>query len=406
MVLFNQQKDKLDNKTPDKLENILIYNKSKIPAAACTENLAQKRSLSNLLKNYFSFRKRSFSNGNNSSSDDEGTLIPKHPVPDSDQFEILQRNIPHINHPADVQFCEKYSFPDYNQIIGQGTSGVVRLAVSKSDPSRIFAVKEFRKRKKTEEYHEYLRKMTSEYCIASTMVHENIVQTIDIAHEHDRWYEVMEYCEGGDLFATIRAGQQSEDEVLCYFKQLVAGVAYLHEQGVCHRDLKPDNILINKNGVIKIADFGTSCVFHLQWENCMHKMRGLCGSSPYIAPEEFEGEEYEGQSVDMWSIGIILFAMLFRAIPWESAQPSDPSFSMYLETGKIPQVESLGISDLKTVIYRLLEKTSTKRIKIDELMDMRWFSGIPVCVKEKKLGISPNHSHEIINFEFQQVIPY
>lgn len=285
---------------------------------------------------------------------------------------------------------------------------MVRLAVSKSDPNQIFAVKEFRKRKKSEEYHEYLRKMTNEYCIASTMWHKNIVHTVDIVHEDDRWYVVMEYCEGGDLFSIIKSGQQSREEVLCYFKQIITGVAYLQEHGVCHRDLKPDNILINKDRFIKIADFGSSCVFHLQWESCLHKVKGLCGSSPYIAPEEYEDGEYDGQSVDLWSIGIVLFTMLFRELPWESAQSSNPNYSKYLETGHIPQVETLEILDLKNVLYRLLERNPTKRIKIGELMSLQWFSEIPVCTDGNSLGGDSNHSHEILPFQFQgeNYIPY
>lgn len=328
-----------------------------------------------------------------SSSDSSGNEEqPRHPKPDAKHFEILQTKVEHIEHPEDVCFKQKYRFVN-GHAIGRGASGVVRLAHALGKPDNIVAVKEFRKRRRNEPYHEYLRKMTSEYCIASMMQHENVVRMLDIVHEEDRWYEVMEYCTNGDLFATIHSGQQSREEALCFFKQLVDGVAYLHSQGVCHRDLKPDNILID-GGQIKITDFGVSCVFHLQWESEWHKVRGLCGSSPYIAPEVYDEREYEGRAVDVWSLGIILYAMVFRAIPWEVALEKDVHFLWYLETGRINAIDSLDDIELKQVLYGMLTIDPLNRINLDDIKSSGWFNRICVCFKTKDAP----HSHEILNF--------
>ena len=135
----------------------------------------------------------------------------------------------------------------------------------------------------------------------------------------------MEYCPGGDLYAAIKKGQMSSSEIECCFKQLLTGVAYLHSQGVAHRDIKPENLFFNTCGHLKvgnpclnatfcsglfpfshfavifpslltygvlsfdmqIGDYGASTVYRLPWESTVHMSTGLCGSEPYIAPEQF-----------------------------------------------------------------------------------------------------------------------
>lgn len=98
----------------------------------------------------------------------------------------------------------------------------------------------------------------------------------------------MEYCPGGDLYAVIKKGDLGPAEINSYFKQIIAGVAYLHSMGVAHRDIKPENLLLDGKGHVKITDFGVSDVFRMCWEKTTHLSKGLCGSEPYIAPEQFE----------------------------------------------------------------------------------------------------------------------
>lgn len=179
--------------------------------------------------------------------------------------------------------CEKVA-------IGKGATAVVRLA-HKWDRSteKLYAVKEFRKRRKNESEKEYVKKLTSEFCISSTLHHVNVVETVDLVQNEDKhWCEVMEYCPGGDLYAAIKRGDMSNEVMNVYFKQIVTGVAYLHSMGVAHRDIKPENLLLDGRGHVKITDFGVSDVFRMCWEKQTHMSKGLCGSEPYIAPEQFE----------------------------------------------------------------------------------------------------------------------
>jgi serine/threonine protein kinase len=117
----------------------------------------------------------------------------------------------------------------------------------------------------------------------------NVVETVDLVQdEQQHWCEVMEYCPGGDLYAAIKKGDLEPAEINSYFKQIIAGISYLHSMGVAHRDIKPENLLIDAKGHVKITDFGVSDVFRMCWEKKTHLSKGLCGSEPYIAPEQFE----------------------------------------------------------------------------------------------------------------------
>jgi serine/threonine protein kinase len=96
----------------------------------------------------------------------------------------------------------------------------------------------------------------------------------------------------------------------------VDGVNYIHSIGVAHRDLKPENILFDSQGNLKISDFGTSDVFKTAFEKNIHLSKGLCGSLPYIAPEEFNGADYDAREVDIWATGVIYYTMMYAALPW------------------------------------------------------------------------------------------
>ncbi|CAL1696913.1 unnamed protein product [Somion occarium] len=146
--------------------------------------------------------------------------------------------------------CEKVA-------IGKGATSVVRLA-HKWDRSeeKLYAVKEFRKRRKNETEKEYVKKLTAEFCISSTLHHINIVETVDLVQDENlHWCEVMEFCPGGDLYAAIKRGGMSPAEVECCFKQILTGVSYLHSQGVAHRDIKPENLFFDTKGHLKSTGF-------------------------------------------------------------------------------------------------------------------------------------------------------
>jgi protein-serine/threonine kinase len=153
-----------------------------------------------------------------------------------------------------ASLLKKYGVCD-KAAIGKGATAVVRLA-HKWDrrEEKLYAVKEFRKRRKNETEKDYVKKLTSEFCISSTLHHPNIVETVDLVQdEAQHWCEVMEYCPGGDLYAAIKKGGMSSGEVECSFKQVLLGIQYLHSMGVAHRDIKPENLLLDGRGHVKVS---------------------------------------------------------------------------------------------------------------------------------------------------------
>ncbi|KNE55130.1 HAL protein kinase [Allomyces macrogynus ATCC 38327] len=283
------------------------------------------------------------------------------------------------------KLSEKYGV-SIKGVIGKGATAQVRL-VAKPDesapdgPSKIYAVKEFRKRRKNETEKQHMRKLTAEFCISSSLHHINVVETIDlIQDENEHWCEVMEYCAGGDLYSIIKTGQMDQNEIDCCFKQLVMGVHYLHAHGIGHRDIKPENLLLNTEGHLKITDFGVSEVFKMCWESEPHLSKGICGSEPYIAPEEFAGGEYDARQVDVWAVGVVYYAMTYRGIPWKQATKADPNYAYYLSNRK-RNFEALDrLPDgCRELMYKILEPDPRKRITVAEIISDAWFKSIQVC---------------------------
>ncbi len=151
------------------------------------------------------------------------------------------------------------------KVLGSGAGGSVRL-MKRSEDNTVFAVKEFRPRHSYETEREYVKKLTAEYCIGSSLHHGNIIETLDIVQEKHKWYEVMEYAPY-DLFAIVMTGKMSRPEVACCFLQILSGVTYLHSMGLAHRDLKLDNVVVSDTGIMKIIDFGSAHVFKYPFES-------------------------------------------------------------------------------------------------------------------------------------------
>ena len=171
--------------------------------------------------------------------------------------------------PSTVPFADDHGlatrYGNFGKVLGSGAGGSVRL-MRRSTDAVTFAVKEFRTRHPHESERDYAKKVTAEFCVGSTLHHGNIIETLDIVYENGRWYEVMEYAPF-DLFAVVMTGKMSREEITCTFLQIFAGVTYLHSMGLCHRDLKLDNVVMTDKGIMKIIDFGSAAVFRYPFES-------------------------------------------------------------------------------------------------------------------------------------------
>lgn len=215
------------------------------------------------------------------------------------------------------------------EIVGQGAFGIVRISHKRIEGigEQLYAVKEFRRRPDETE-RKYSKRLTSEFCISSSLRHPNVIHTLDLLQDSKGDYcEVMEYCAGGDLYSLVLStGKLEVAEADCYFKQMMRGVEYMHEMGVAHRDLKPENLLLTTFGSLKITDFGNGECFRMAWESDAHMVTGLCGSAPYIAPEEYTEKEFDARAVDVWATGVIYMAMRTGRHLWRVAKKEDDEF--------------------------------------------------------------------------------
>ncbi len=176
-----------------------------------------------------------------------------------------------------------------------------------------------------------------------------------------RSYLVTEYVEKGDLFEFINwNGPLQEEEAIFYFRQIMTALEYCHSFNICHRDLKPENILLKGNGQIKIADFGMAAL----QQNPSHQLRTACGSPHYAAPELLRHQFYKGSAVDIWSMGVILFAMLAGRLPFDDDDMSVMLAKAKRADYKMPQHLTKEARDL---IRRILVDQPTHRITMKQM---------------------------------------
>lgn len=275
------------------------------------------------------------------------------------------------------------------EIVGKGTYGTVRVS-HKFDKTlqrdMLFAVKEFKRRAQESEAH-FSKRLTSEYCISSSLHDNNIIHTLDLMKDgRGEYCQVMEYCDGGDLYSLILSseGGLKQAEADCFFKQLARGVAYMHSMGVAHCDLKPENLLLTCNGALKISDFGNAECFQMAWETEVHLSSGICGSKPYIAPEQFKDREFDPRNVDVWAAGVIYMVMRTGSYLWQVANvEEDPLYEKYLQGRKqkngFEPIEALRRARCRNVIYSILDPIPSRRITSKQILNSEWGRSIHVC---------------------------
>ena len=304
--------------------------------------------------------------------------------------------------------------------IGKGASATVRIMqrkkVNKGEDSTLYAVKEFRNKTAKETEEEYIRKVKSEYIIAKSLNHPNVVQTIQLCTSNGRWNHVMEYCQQGELFGLIERKYLKPADRNCIFKQVLRGVGYLHDQGIAHRDIKLENLLMTAEGYVKITDFGISEAFCGQHPGvsssrglCGHSRRDLtksrpsvCGSRPYMSPEVLaQDKDYDPTKLDVWSCGILFITMTFSGSPWQSPSKDEGSYSRFSEGWNAyldrfgsapinenchpqcgPLFSALSSDSVRRCILKMLHPDPHRRCSINDALNDRWVKGIECCSRE------------------------
>ena len=248
---------------------------------------------------------------------------------------------------------------DYSikEMIGKGTFSTVRLAIDRESGEKV-AIKILKKEKILNKGD--LERAEREINILKKISHINLIKIYKTVEDSEAYYMIMEFCEKGELFNYITKNiRLDENESAYYFYQLINGLEYLHSLNIAHRDLKPENLLLTKNNILKIIDFGLSNFSH------MNKLLTTpCGSPCYASPEVVGGKKYDGNLIDIWATGIILFVMLCGALPFEG-QTNEILFKKILQC-KIEFPDYL--SDISIdLLTKILEPNPEKRIPLKEI---------------------------------------
>lgn len=196
--------------------------------------------------------------------------------------------------------------------------------------------------------------------------HPHIIKLYQVISTPTDIFMIMEYVSGGELFDYIvKNGKLQEHEARRFFQQIISGVDYCHRHMIVHRDLKPENLLLDHNMHVKIADFGLS--------NMMMDgefLRTSCGSPNYAAPEVISGKLYAGPEVDIWSCGVILYALLCGTLPFDDEHV--PTLFRKIKTGVFPIPEYLN-KTVVSLLCQMLQVDPLKRANIEEIKKHEWF---------------------------------
>ena len=210
-----------------------------------------------------------------------------------------------------------------------------------------------------------LQKLFREVRIMKCLDHPNIVKLYEVIESEKTLYLIMEYAAGGEVFDYLVAhGRMKEKEARVKFRHILSAVQYCHQKHVVHRDLKAENLLLDENMNIKLADFGFSNEF-----TPGNKLDTFCGSPPYAAPELFQGKKYNGPEVDVWSLGVILYTLVSGSLPFDGQNLKELRERVLRGKYRIPFYMS---TDCENLLKRFLVLDPSKRSSLESIMSDRW----------------------------------
>lgn len=250
--------------------------------------------------------------------------------------------------------------------IGEGTFGRVKLGTHILTDETV-AVKILEKARIADVAD--VERVARELHILKLVQHPHVIQLYEIIETPQQLYLIMEYCSCGELFDFIVSmGAVPEPQACRFFHQIIAGVERLHQLGVVHRDLKPENLLLDGNQDIKIVDFGLSNTFRKG-----QLLQTACGSPCYAAPEMIAGQRYAPEACDIWSCGVILFALVCGYLPFEDPSTSVLYSQILSARYELPEFVSPSFCDL---VGRILTTEPSKRYAVGQIRNHRWYQQI------------------------------
>ncbi|KAI8895395.1 kinase-like domain-containing protein [Globomyces pollinis-pini] len=251
----------------------------------------------------------------------------------------------------------------FQKTVGEGNFAKVKLATHKMTGAEV-AIKVI---DKTQLDEKKIGKLYREVRIMKLLHHPNIVKLYEVIETKSTVFLVMEYASGGELYDYLVVhGKMKEKEARAKFRQILSAVSYCHKKRVIHRDLKAENLLLDHNLDIKIADFGFSNYFDPD-----SKLDTFCGSPPYAAPELFQGRRYTGPEVDIWSLGVILYVLTTGCLPFDGKNLQEMRESVCRGKYRIPFFLT---DNCEKLLKKFLVRDPLKRNSLEILIDDPWIN--------------------------------
>ncbi|XP_052403145.1 serine/threonine-protein kinase BRSK2-like isoform X2 [Carassius gibelio] len=248
--------------------------------------------------------------------------------------------------------------------LGKGQTGLVKLGIHCITGQKV-AIKIVNREKLSESV---LMKVEREIAILKLIEHPHVLKLHDVYENNKYLYLVLEHVSGGELFDyLVKKGRLTPKEARKFFKQIISALDFCHSHSICHRDLKPENLLLDEKNNIRIADFGMAS---LQVGDSL--LETSCGSPHYACPEVIRGEKYDGRRADVWSCGVILFALLVGALPFDH-----DNLRQLLEKVKsgVFHMPHFIPPDCQALLRGMIEVKPEKRLTLEEIQKHPWYQG-------------------------------
>ncbi|XP_027339989.1 CBL-interacting serine/threonine-protein kinase 25-like isoform X2 [Abrus precatorius] len=274
---------------------------------------------------------------------------------------------------------------EIGKLLGQGNFAKVYHGRNLSTNESV-AIKVIKKERLQKE--RLVKQIKREVSVMRLVRHPHIVQLKEVMANKAKIFMVVEYVKGGELFAKVAKGKMKEDVARKYFQQLISAVDFCHSRGVTHRDLKPENLLLDENEDLKVSDFGLSALPEQRRSDGM--LLTPCGTPAYVAPEVLKKKGYDGSKADIWSCGVILFALLSGYLPFQGENVMRIYSKSFKADYALPDWISPGA---KSLISNLLVVNPEKRYSIADIMKDPWFQiGFmrPIAFSMKETAVEDN----------------
>ncbi|XP_004486613.1 CBL-interacting serine/threonine-protein kinase 25-like [Cicer arietinum] len=290
---------------------------------------------------------------------------------------------------------------EIGKILGQGNFAKVYHGRNINTNENV-AIKVIKKEKLKKE--RLMKQIKREVSVMRLVRHPHIVELKEVMANKAKVFMVVEYVKGGELFAKVTKGKMEEHIARKYFQQLISAVDFCHSRGVTHRDLKPENLLLDENEDLKVSDFGLSALPEQRRSDGM--LLTPCGTPAYVAPEVLKKKGYDGSKADIWSCGVILFALLCGYLPFQGENVMRIYSKSFKADYALPEWISPGA---KNLISNLLVVDPEKRFSIPDIMKDPWFQigfmrPIAFSMKESAMDDNIDFSGDDENSDTNEVI--